>query len=176
MSSRRVWSRQGWPVRGRPAGMLSDVLQMRAQAHFVAVISELSRAEIDELLREQVVGRIGCQVDGLTYVVPVIYAYDGEGFYVASIEGQKTRMMRENPAVCFEVDEYADGSWRSAIVQGVYEELEGPDAERALSLLAERFGRTGDDDSARRRHGGDGSGTVYFRIRIRELTGRAVRS
>jgi len=46
---------------------------------------------------------------GLTYVVPVIYAYDCDGLYVASIEGQKASMMRENPSVCFEVDEY-DGA------------------------------------------------------------------
>jgi len=55
------------------------------------MIGGLSRAEIDELLREQVVGRIGC--GGLAYVVPVIYAYDGDGLYVASIEGQKARMI-----------------------------------------------------------------------------------
>ena len=135
------------------------------------MIAELSRTEIDELLREQVVGRIGCHAGGLTYVVPVIYAYDGDSLYVASVAGQKIRMMRESPEVCFEVDEYEAGSWRSAIVQGVYEELSAPEAERALALLAERFGRSGGS----RRHGGAGSSTVVcFRIRVREVTGRAV--
>lgn len=134
------------------------------------MIAELSRTEIDELLREQVVGRIGCHAGGLTYVVPVIYAYDGDSLYVASVAGQKIRMMRENPEVCFEVDEYEAGSWRSAIVQGVYEELSTSEAERALALLAERFGRSGES----RRHGGAGSSTVCFRIRVREVTGRAV--
>jgi uncharacterized protein len=106
-------------------------------------------------------------------VVPVIYAYDGEAMFVASIEGQKIRMMRERPEVCFEVDEYQAGSWRSAIVQGVYEELSGADADQAIALLAERFGRGG-GDGERRRHGGDGPPTVCFRIRIRDVTGRAV--
>jgi uncharacterized protein len=137
------------------------------------VIAELSRDEIDELLREQVVGRIGCHVDGLTYVVPVIYAYDGESFHVATVEGQKTRMMRLNPNVCFEVDEYEAGSWRSAIVQGVYEEVEGEEAEATIALLAERFGRSGNGRS-RRRHGAEGTQTVCFRIHLREVTGRAV--
>jgi len=36
------------------------------------VIEELTRAEVDELLRERTVGRIGCHADGVTYVVPVI--------------------------------------------------------------------------------------------------------
>jgi uncharacterized protein len=138
------------------------------------VIRELSRAEIDDLLHAHVVGRIGCHAGGLTYVVPVIYAYDGDGFYVASIEGQKVRMMRENPEVCFEVDEYEAGSWRSAIVQGSYEELEGADAERAIALLAERFGRSGDGRTAPRRHGQEGVTTVCFRIRVGDVTGRAV--
>jgi nitroimidazol reductase NimA-like FMN-containing flavoprotein (pyridoxamine 5'-phosphate oxidase superfamily) len=137
------------------------------------VIGELTRAEIDELLREHVVARIGCHLDGLTYVVPVIYAYDGECLYVASIEGQKTRMMRARPEVCFEVDEYEAGSWRSAIAQGVYEELAGAEADAAIELLAERFGRGG-SGSTRRRHVTDGAKTVCFRIRITDVTGRAV--
>lgn len=138
------------------------------------MISELSRAEIDELLREQVVGRIGCHTGGLTYVVPVIYAYEGDGLYVASIEGQKVRMMRKNSHVCFEVDEFdGAGGWRSAIVQGDYEELDEADAQVALALLAERFERADEEGRARRRHGADGRSTVCFRIRIREVTGRA---
>lgn len=103
------------------------------------------------------VGRIGWHADGLTYVVPVIYAYDGDGLNVASVEGQKTRMMRENPLACFEVDEYdGAGSWRSAIVHSLYEELDGTDAQR-------------------RHLGSDDTRTVCFRIRIRAVTGRAVR-
>lgn len=137
------------------------------------MIGELSRSQVDALLREQVVGRVGCHTNGLTYVVPVIYAYDGESLYVASVEGQKIRMMRENPEVCFEVDEYQAGSWRSAIVQGIYEELADTDAERAITLLAARFGRSGKEGEPRR-HGGDGASTVCFRIVIRDVTGRAV--
>jgi uncharacterized protein len=134
------------------------------------VIRELASDEIDEFLRSQVVGRIGCHVDGLTYVVPIIYAYDGDSLYVASVEGQKTRMMRQSPRVCFEADEYERGSWRSVIAQGDYEELAGAEADRAIELLAERFGRSG----SRRRHGSGEAQTVCFRIRIREAKGRAV--
>jgi hypothetical protein len=139
------------------------------------VIAELDRAEIDDLLRSQVVGRIGCHADGLTYVVPVIYAYDGEGFYAYSLEGRKIRMMRANPRVCFEVDEYdGRGSWRSAIVQGTYEELEGGDAERALALLSARFAERAATSEGERQRRGNGP-AVAFRIRLDEVTGRAVR-
>jgi nitroimidazol reductase NimA-like FMN-containing flavoprotein (pyridoxamine 5'-phosphate oxidase superfamily) len=138
-----------------------------------APIVELSREEIDTLLREQPVGRIGCHADGVTYVVPVIYAYDGEAFHVATVEGQKTRMMRRNPEVCFEVDVYEAGSWRSAIAQGLYEEVTGEEAETTISLLAERFGRGGSTGPSRRHRAG-GAATVCFRVRIRQVTGRAV--
>jgi hypothetical protein len=139
------------------------------------VIAELDRAEIDDLLRTQVVGRIGCHADGETYVVPVIYAYDGEGFYAYSVEGQKIHMMRSNPRVCFEVDEYdGRGSWRSAIVQGTYEELEGAEAERALTLLTERFAERAATSEGERRRRGNGP-AIAFRIRLDEVTGRAVR-
>lgn len=137
---------------------------------------ELTRAEVDELLREQVVGRVGCHAEGVTYVVPVIYAYDGDCIHVASIEGQKVRMMHANPAVCFEVDEYrAPGIWRSAIVQGAYEESDEDEAARSLALLAERFaGGSGTPPAARRPEASGGRATVCFRIRVREATGRAV--
>lgn len=135
------------------------------------MISELDRTEIDSFLDRQKVGRVGCHANGQTYVVPVIYVRDGEFFYVQSIEGRKIEMMRTNPEVCFEVDEYLEGgSWRSVIVDGVYEELEGARAEAALALLVQRFaGRT-------RAAGERGSGRkpIAFRIRATNITGRAV--
>jgi nitroimidazol reductase NimA-like FMN-containing flavoprotein (pyridoxamine 5'-phosphate oxidase superfamily) len=135
-------------------------------------MEELESEEIHELLHEQVVGRVGCHADGLTYVVPVIYAYDGEAITVATIEGLKTRIMRANPSVCFEVDVYeGPGRWRSAIVQGRYEELEGDDARAALERLAARFAGSG----PARRPGASGRETVVFRIVVREATGRAIR-
>jgi nitroimidazol reductase NimA-like FMN-containing flavoprotein (pyridoxamine 5'-phosphate oxidase superfamily) len=120
----------------------------------------------DVLRHEQFVARLGFLGGGEVYVVPIIYAYDGEAFYVASVEGRKIELMRATPRVCFEVDRYEAGSWRSAIVYGRYEELPGIEAERALDLLAARFGR--------RRERQAGPGTVCFRIVAEELSGRAV--
>ena len=127
---------------------------------------ELDRDQIDELLHEQFVARIGCSADGEIYVVPIIYAYDGAAFYVASVSGRKIATMRANPSVCFEVDRYEGGSWRSAIAYGRYEELDGDDAEAALDLLAARFDRP--------RTRAAGPDTVCFRIVVDPVTGRAV--
>ena len=142
-----------------------------------AGIVELTPDEIDAFLDSQLVGRIGVHGGGRTYVVPVIYAYADGALHVYTVEGQKVRMMREQPQICFEVDEYdtdGRGSWRSVIVQGRYEELEGADAEQVLALLAARFRRGHDADAPARRPRGDGRPGVAFRIAIESATGRAV--
>ncbi len=136
--------------------------------------------EVEGFLREQVVGRVGCHTGGRTYVVPVIFAWEDGCVYVYSIEGQKVRMMRQNPEVCFEVDEYRPGgSWRSVIVQGTYEELSGDDTGLTLRLLGSRFarrasGRASTAGSSGAEGRGQGRTPVAFRIRAREVTGRRV--
>lgn len=133
-------------------------------------VEELTEAEIDAFLREQFVARIGCHVDGETYVVPVIYAWDGECAWVMSIEGRKVEMMRANPQVCLEVDEYERGSWRSVILWGRYEELSGVDHAKAIALLVARFGRRRERPPSR----SDAPRPVAFRIRRERASGRRV--
>jgi nitroimidazol reductase NimA-like FMN-containing flavoprotein (pyridoxamine 5'-phosphate oxidase superfamily) len=135
---------------------------------------DLTPEEIDAFLRTQRVARLGCHADGRTYVVPVIYAYDGSGVVAVTTEGRKTAMLRAQPRVCVEVDEYdADGrgSWRSVIAQGRYEELAGAAAEPALALLRERFERAAGRTPERRRRG---PGVVVFRIAFAEVSGRTI--
>ena len=135
---------------------------------------ELSLHEIDEFLRGQRIARLGCHGGGTTYVVPLIYAY-GDGAVVAvTTEGRKTAMLRENPRVCVEVDEYdADGkgSWRSVIAHGRYEELEGDAIESALALMRERFARTAGRSAEPRPLGPN---VVVLRIELEEVSGRTV--
>ncbi|HXX70234.1 MAG TPA: pyridoxamine 5'-phosphate oxidase family protein [Polyangiaceae bacterium] len=137
-------------------------------------MNELARDEVDRFLDEQTVGRIGCHDAGLTYVVPVIYARQADALYVMTTEGQKVHMMRKNPSVCFEVDEYeaATGSWRSVIVQGRYEELDGDGKALALSILAQRFGTRRVPTERPRVPLGP---IVAFCVRIQSATGRSVR-
>jgi nitroimidazol reductase NimA-like FMN-containing flavoprotein (pyridoxamine 5'-phosphate oxidase superfamily) len=135
---------------------------------------ELSRAEIEAFLREQRIARLGCHADGVTYVVPLVYAYDDGAVVAVTTEGRKTAMSRENPRVCVEVDEYdADGrgSWRSVIAFGTYEELAGDAIEPALALLRERFARTAGRPAEPRPLG---PSVVVLRIRLDEVSGRAV--
>ena len=68
------------------------------------MLGELTPEEIDEMLRSEAIGRIGCYAFGRPYVVPITFAYDGVAVYGHSREGLKLRMMRSHPSVCFEVD------------------------------------------------------------------------
>ena len=135
---------------------------------------ELSGREIDEFLRGQRIARLGCHADGVTYVVPLIYAYEDEAVVAVTTEGRKTAMLRENPRVCVEVDEYdsaGKGSWRSVIAHGSYEELRGDAIEPALALMRERFARTAGRAAEPRALG---PGVVVLRIHLEEVSGRTV--
>jgi len=104
------------------------------------MIDKLNDAEIEEILQQNFVGRIGCHTSGQTYIVPVSYAYDQGYIYVRSFEGMKVNIMRENPAICFEADVISDMSnWKSVIAWGKFEELTNTeDRNKALRLLMKR--------------------------------------
>jgi nitroimidazol reductase NimA-like FMN-containing flavoprotein (pyridoxamine 5'-phosphate oxidase superfamily) len=137
------------------------------------MILEMSPSEINEFVLSQKVGRLGCHFDGETYVVPVIYGWDADCIYVYTTEGKKIDMMRENRRVCFEIDEHlASGGWRSVIAQGMFEELDGDDAARALQIITELVSSNRDSGSSRTR--GEGRTPVAFRIRTSDVTGRKV--
>ncbi len=104
----------------------------------------------------------------------MIYAYDGSSVVAVTTEGRKISMLRSNPRACIEVDEYdrdGRGSWRSVIAQGVYEELAEAEIPAALDLLRERFARSAGRAPEPRALG---PGVVAFRIRLAEVSGRAV--
>jgi uncharacterized protein len=147
---------------------------MNAQPGGRGVPRELTRSEIEEFLRGQRIARIGCHAEGETYVVPLIYAYEDDAVIAVTTEGRKIAMLRENPSVCVEVDEYdtdGRGSWRSVIAQGVYEELSGEAVEPALALLRERFARVAGREAERRPLG---PGVVVLRVRLHGVSGRTV--
>ena len=104
------------------------------------MIRQLSPIEIDDLLRKQIVGRIGCSYENEVYIIPMSYAYDDDYVYCHSYEGKKMEMMRKNPKVCFQVDEMKDmGNWKSVIAWGEYQELtDSREKQIAMKLFVER--------------------------------------
>jgi len=78
------------------------------------MFGDLDPLEIDRILHNQILGRIGCHADHITYIVPISYAYDGEYIYAITREGMKINIMRQNPQVCFEVEQIPDmANWQS---------------------------------------------------------------
>jgi uncharacterized protein len=105
------------------------------------MIGKLNAKEIEEVFDHQFIGRIGCHADGITYVVPISYAYKDGCIYGRTMEGMKVAMMRKNPNVCFEVDHMKDmANWKSVIAWGKFEELrDKTERAKGLQCLVDRM-------------------------------------
>jgi uncharacterized protein len=147
------------------------------------MLGTLNTTQIDQVLRSEVVGRIGCQGDGKIYVAPISYVYDGEYIYGHSADGMKLRMMQANPQVCFQVDHIDNlANWVSVIAWGVFEEVADEDAKIAMRLFLDRMEPLQASETALSPHrapavGGpaidmQGDKVVFFRIKLSERTGR----
>ena len=104
------------------------------------MFGKLTPHEMEELLASNILGRIGCHADNITYIVPISYAYKNKTVYCHSREGTKIEMMRKNPEVCFEVDKLTDmANWKSVIAWGKFEELtDANERSEALEYLVQR--------------------------------------
>lgn len=104
------------------------------------MLGELTPPEIEELLRSEVIARIGCISDDRVYVVPVTYVYDGTHVWGHAMDGDKLRAMRADPRVCVEVEHVDDlSNWRSVIAWGTFQECEGEDWDEGMALLVEHI-------------------------------------
>lgn len=104
------------------------------------MIGRLTQEQIEIVLKENSLGRIGCHDGKKSYVVPVNYVYDGKFIIAHSALGMKIEIMRKNPAVCFEVDEVKSfTNWKTVIAWGKYQELtEERERYQALKLFVEK--------------------------------------
>ena len=151
------------------------------------MIGDLTQAQIDHLLQTESVARIGCHNGERCYVVPVSFVWHEACLYGHSGLGLKIEIMRAHPNVCVEIDHIDDlANWQSVIAWGEYEELEGAEAEAAMSLLVARLtpliSQTGGSSLPHpwNDHGGSTEHILHrasrhgviFKIRINEKTGR----
>ncbi len=149
------------------------------------MFGELKPQETEFLLESQIVGRLACFADGMGYIVPMSYVYDGEYIYAHAKEGMKVEMMRKNPKVCFQTDKMLDmANWQSAIVWGEYEELKSQEERvQALKKLMDRVLPVISSETVHLsphwpfppEEIGSIKGVV-FRIRVEKMTGRFEKS
>lgn len=104
------------------------------------MITAMDDRQIEIMLFKQIVGRIACHTPNFIYLVPISYAYDGKYVYAHSLEGTKLNIMRQNPTVCFEVDDVSDmANWQSVVAWGTFEELTTKeDRTKGLQILLNR--------------------------------------
>ncbi len=104
------------------------------------MIGQLTDGQIDTVLHSNVLGRLACCARGKPYLVPLAYVYQKPFLYAHTPEGLKVEIMRQNPEVCFEVDQIDNlANWRSVIINGTYQQLNGDEAEEALRIMKNRL-------------------------------------
>ena len=147
------------------------------------MFGKLNSAEIEDLISQQFIGRIGCHADDTTYIVPISYAYDGTYVYGHTFEGMKINMMRKNSKVCFEVDNTKNlANWQSVICRGTFEELpNGHEKDEAVRKLEDRVLPILHSETMRLSplwpfRSADIIKGIIFRIRLTEKTGRFEKS
>ena len=140
------------------------------------MLGDLNKGEMIALLENQVIGRLGCHSDGETYVVPINYVYRNNAIYAHSGAGKKIDMLRHNKEVCFQVDEIKDTfSWKSVVVWGTFEELQGEERQQAMQGIIHRIMPLTYKPSQEVSHGissGVHQQIIVYKINIKEGTGR----
>jgi len=88
------------------------------------MIGKLTEQEIEEFLKDNLWGHLGCNDGFNTYVYPTNYLYDGKYITCHSQPGFKIQVMRQNTRVCLQVDVVKDDkNWESVMVLGEYQEV-----------------------------------------------------
>ncbi len=141
------------------------------------------RGEVEEVLREAQVGRLGTCFDGRPYVVPLSFVYhDGTIIFHGAEEGKKMAEISRNPRVCFEVDAAElmpsdnpcnfNFKYRSVIANGTARILEAPEERlRGLRLLVEKYAPgMGSEMTVERM--ATSSGLAVVEIKVDEMTGK----
>ena len=146
------------------------------------MLGKLTEQQIETLLKQQVTGRLACHADGVTYIVPVNYVYNGGHIYSHSAPGKKIEMLRKNPELCFEIDEIQDiFNWKSVIAWGRFEEIVDMDEkQQAMQGIIHRIMPLSNNPTNHPSHGitadasdiGDKFDLIVYKIALTKKTGR----
>lgn len=106
---------------------------------------------IEEIFRQNNVGRLGTAIDEQPNIIPMNFAYITDKILLHSHkDGKKIKDIQKNPRVCFEVDQGeiitgenpCDFSWkyRSAIAYGKAKIIDSPEERlKALKIISDKY-------------------------------------
>ncbi|NCD72539.1 pyridoxamine 5'-phosphate oxidase family protein [Mucilaginibacter agri] len=147
------------------------------------MLGELNMEMINELLRTQLIGRLGTYADGVVSIVPVNFSYDGAYIYAHSQRGLKINSMRKNPNVCFEVDKIENlFNWQCVVCWGMFEEITDiSESEHAMKKIIQSIEPyLSEAENAHPSHGivdvsseiGTTTEIIIYKIKVTKKTGR----
>ncbi len=112
----------------------------------------IKTADIEQILKQAQVCRLGFVDNNVPYIVPMNYGYQDQALYFHSAPaGRKIDLIRANPLVCFEVDELVKMnkaaracdwgvSFKSVIGTGTARILETPAEKKAgLDIIMAQY-------------------------------------
>lgn len=94
---------------------------------------ELNQEGIERVLRAEKFGNLGCSIHNKPYVFPMAFVYHDNVIYGQTTTGHKTKIIRENPNVCFQTHMLTDSGWASVMCWGIFQELDFEDVDDAQS-------------------------------------------
>ena len=139
------------------------------------MLGDLDEDEIQEVLSNNAIGRIGYTDGDEVYIVPINYRYEQDAVMCYSLEGHKIKAMRKHPKVCFEVEEIQNSDhWRCVFINGVYEEITDIEELHQIRpryteyMIRRRLSRT----AVPQTEGPNLPAQVFYRIRFNKVSGR----
>jgi len=139
------------------------------------------RHAIDEIIRGSRVCRLGLCHEGLPYIVPMCFGYDGVHLYLhAAAQGRKIDILGSNNRVCFEFDILHDVTpsdrpcgwgmkYQSVVGFGKAELIwDRESREQALGWIMKQYGVPAEPFSEAALHR-----TLIIRVTIQKITGKA---
>lgn len=103
-------------------------------------MTDLTTSESTNVLRDNYNGHLAYISKGKPYVLPITFYFDATDHSIISYttEGHKIDAMRENPLVSMISEQVQSlANWKSVLIQGSFEELEGSLAKQKLQQFSE---------------------------------------
>jgi nitroimidazol reductase NimA-like FMN-containing flavoprotein (pyridoxamine 5'-phosphate oxidase superfamily) len=104
------------------------------------MITQLAISQINDLVSDSKVGTLVCFDKNNKKKYPIAYVREGDYLYSYSSASEKIALMRNDPAVLLKIFQIkTDTGWSTANILGIYEELNGVEAEIAKCIIKDKI-------------------------------------